>query len=245
MGQQLPSEQGFTPQHSQQWHNLRKGKLTSSQAYLFMGAKGIKNGTSERYINKKVMEIVTGESTPEIKAYQLTWGTDWENFVKQHLANKYQAEYFEAEFIQHPDLCYFGGSSDGELTISGIRTTPEIKCPVFEEAIANRKLLQSVEVCRAKWPEIYWQCVGNMILQGNKQALAVSFHHQLPEPYTCTELIIPYDEADANLLLANLALAYEWLKEECKPYGIDIEARYREFATVVTEPKADINSYAR
>ena len=226
-------------QHSQQWHNSRKGKLTSSQAYLFMGAKGWLNGTSERYLNKKLMELVTGESTPEIKAYQLMHGTSWEPFVKQMIANKYQAEYFEAEFIQHPELPYFGGSSDGLITIDGIRTTPEIKAPVWEEAMINRKLLVSVEVCKVKWPEIYYQCLGNMVLQGNSQALAASFHAGLPEPYALTELIIPFVEADSILMLKNLACAFEWLKSECEDYGIDILERYKEFATIppeATEP---------
>ncbi len=69
-----------------------------------------------------------------------------------------------------------------------------------------------------------------MILQGTQQALAVSFHGKLPEPYTCTELIIPFNQDDADILLKNLGVAWETLKSEADNYSINILAKYAEYS---------------
>jgi hypothetical protein len=205
----------------------------SSELAKFMGEKGAINEASKKFLRSKIMELLAGEAR-DIKAPSLDHGNLWEPFAKQQVANKYQSEYFEADYIQNSDLIYHGGSPDGLITINGVLTTPEIKCPVWDESLNNRQLLATVEMCKKGYPEIYWQCQSNMHLQKTDQALAVSFHAKLPLPFVITDLIIPRRTDEIGLMLENMETAYEWMVNEAEPMGIDIPALYAEYAKPVT-----------
>jgi hypothetical protein len=217
------------PQRTEQWKRLRYGKLTSGHAYVFMGAKGAINETSKKFLTKKLMELIVGD-VREIDAFSLAWGRDWEPFAKQAIANKYNSEYFEADYIQNPLLPYHGGSPDGIINIKGIDTTAEVKCPVFEEALTNRRLLKSVEDCKKGYPELYWQCQSNMYLQKTPQALAASFHPHVPVHLHLSDLIIPRNDKDIELMFACMKEAWQWMEAEAKELNIDILGRYAELS---------------
>lgn len=220
-----------TLQKSEGWHRKRLGKFTSSMVHVFMGEKGAISKTAITYMATKLMELVSGNAK-EIKAYSLTHGNDWELTAKWEVARKYNSEYIsEIDFIQHPALSYYGGSPDGLICIKGIDTTPEIKCPVYEEHLKNVLYMQSVETLRKEYPAIYWQIQSNCHLQKTCQGLAVTFSELLHgTDLMYKDLIVPYSEADVTLMLERLGIGWEWMQGAAKTLGIDIQAKYLEYS---------------
>lgn len=249
-------QQQIVNQRTEQWHRQRLGKFTSSKWHLFLvksKTPGEPSAGVKTYITELIWELICGHSN-EVDTYAMKYGTDWEPFAKNEVRKKYgkmkldadknmvvdasgqpvwENDYYDLEFIQHPTLPYYGGSPDGEISIDGIPTTVEAKCPTGKEHLVNIKLLKDVETCKKDWPEIYCQCQSNMQLQGTKQALPLTFQHEAG-PIMYKDLIIPIDQPLIDEIMPKMAEAWEWMKKEAKTFGIDdIEALYAEYAKPV------------
>ena len=72
-------------QRSQEWFDLRKGKITSSEIHKIMGdgkGKELLTETAKSYLLEKVSESLGGFSAPVIGA-ALDWGTDLEDTARE------------------------------------------------------------------------------------------------------------------------------------------------------------------
>lgn len=249
MEQQL-QQRNEVIQRIEQWHRIRLGKMTSSKWHLF----DVKNSADDSpsvgvktYIRKLLWQLITGHDEGEMNVYALKFGTEWEPFAAKEVEKRYNSEYFIDEFIQHPTLPYYGGSADGFITITGIDTTTELKCPTGDEHLQNIKLLKDIDTCKKEWPEIYAQCQSNMNLQGTKMALAVSFQHEAGD-IMYKDLMLPRNDEYIAEKMAKMANAWEYMQKEAKEYGIDILAKYAEYSQPVQSvlhPIEDNHQYAK
>jgi len=246
-------QQQIVNQRSEQWKKLRLGKFTSSKWHLFTVNSKVPGEPSagvKTYILELLWELISGHSN-EVDTYSMKYGTEWEPFAKNEVRKRYgkmvldadknivvdannqpiwDNNFYDLEFIQHPTLPYYGGSPDGEMNINGIPTTIETKCPTGKEHLVNIKLLKDIETCKKQWPEIYGQCQSNMQLQGTTQALPVSFQHEAGNDLCYKDLIIPIDQPYIDMVMDKMAEAWEWMKKEAEIFGVDILAKYAEYA---------------
>lgn len=218
-------------QGTEQWERLRLGKFTSSKWHLFTvksKTPGEPSAGVKSYITELLWELICGHSN-SVDTFEMKHGREWEPFAAKEIEKKYKSEYFADGCIQHPTLPYYCGSPDGYIVINGMPVTPEIKSPIGKEHLVNIRLLKDVETCKNGWPEIYGQCQSNMYLQKTKMALPVSFQHE-GGGIMYKDLMIPYDAPYIENIMDKMAEAWIWMQAEAKIYGIDILAKYEEYA---------------
>ena len=119
---------GFNPleieQRSWQWHNMRLGVITASQAVNVLAKRG--SATREGYLARLVGEICTGLPQDEVTAKAMQWGIENEPKARQMYEFLTMEPVSSVPFIySHSMRC--GCSPDGILTGKPIGL--EIKCP--------------------------------------------------------------------------------------------------------------------
>lgn len=114
----------LVPQRSAEWYELRKSRITASDAAQAIGQG--KFGTKAQLVQKKVLEGM-GTMVPFVSAPPMIWGTMFEDMAARCYAQYTQiARIDEFGLIPHPTLPFFGASPDG---ITSLGTMVEIKCP--------------------------------------------------------------------------------------------------------------------
>jgi len=103
-------------QRSPEWHDARKGKLTSSNFAEAVGVSGSR---------KRLWRELTGRQDRRVNEY-MTHGTDWEPYARRlyEAANNVTIE--QIGFVNHLSIPWLGGSPDGFIDTNGIL---ELKCP--------------------------------------------------------------------------------------------------------------------
>jgi len=84
-------------QRSEQWFEMRKGKITSSEIYKIMGKKDLTD-TAKTYLLEKVCEFYGGFTEPAVGA-ALTWGTELEPIAIEHYQKLTKLKVDKASFI--------------------------------------------------------------------------------------------------------------------------------------------------
>ena len=113
-------------QGSQEWHELRLGKITASRmADVLSNGKGkAPSKTAETYMMELLAEKLTGETKPFFENDAMRWGTETEPQARAMYELKSGYDVREAAFIEHNE--FIGVSPDGLVGDNGIL---EIKCP--------------------------------------------------------------------------------------------------------------------
>lgn len=113
-------------QGSQEWIDLRLGKVTASRVKDIMtnGRGGSISKTSETYMMDLIAERLTGETKPFFENDAIRWGNDNEPAARAMFEIKEGLEVREVAYIQHSE--YVGMSPDG---LVGDDALIEIKCP--------------------------------------------------------------------------------------------------------------------
>jgi hypothetical protein len=182
-------------QKSQDWHEIRRGRFTSSEFHKLLTkpqskAYGDANEgfgkTAVEYIGTKAMEIVTGEVLGDDKdsLFAIEWGNTFEPSARK---------FYELMHGDTVETCGFypfgknaGGSLDGKSRKVGV---VEIKCPssraVHSKYLRMIKTLDDLrDVNDAYWTQI--QC--NMFFTGIPSAAFISF-----DPRYCKQAWTPQD----------------------------------------------------
>lgn len=117
----MPKIYNDIEQGSPEWHALRLGKLTASQAQAIGNfGKGL-----ETLCYDKAAEILTGKSKEFIKTEAMEIGTSLENMARFRYEQETNCFVKEIGFAEHNQ--YVGCSPDG--IVDGSRKLVEIKCP--------------------------------------------------------------------------------------------------------------------
>ena len=94
-------------QRSQEWIEMRKGRITSSEIYKIMGKDNFSE-TAKTYLLEKVCELYGGVTEPATGA-ALTWGTDLEPVAIEHYEKltKSKVEKSSIERSSKSSICVF------------------------------------------------------------------------------------------------------------------------------------------
>jgi len=113
-------------QGSQEWHELRLGKITASRMadVLSKGRGTAPSKTAEAYMMELIAEKLTGETKPFFENDAMRWGTETEPQARAMYELKSGYDVKEVAFIERDD--FIGVSPDGLVTAVGMI---EIKCP--------------------------------------------------------------------------------------------------------------------
>jgi len=157
-------------QNSDDWYQLRAGKLTSSKLGTIMANYGKSFGEpAKKYAVNIAIEQITGEPIPS--AYSnahMERGHEQEPLARRlyeetTFCDVSNGGFFESEFV--------GCSPDGLVNDNGVI---EIKSVIGHVHFANIK--------RGKVdPAYYWQCVGNLKFTGREWLDFISYCSEFPE----------------------------------------------------------------
>jgi len=191
-------------QRSEEWFEIRKGKITSSEIYKIMGKKDLSD-TAKTYLLEKVCEYFGGFTEPAFGA-ALTWGTDLEPVAIEHYEKLTELKVEKASFI--PAGEHYGGSPDGLIDKEGII---EVKCPYKSSNHFKHGLIDSAEKFKDVAPSYYYQCVSNMICAGAQWCDFISFDPRVNEEYRMFIFRLQLDEEEAKAVLERVRLAVTYM----------------------------------
>lgn len=197
-------------QRSPEWYQGRLGRATASR-FSDVCAK-IRSGEAAQRRNYRaelIVEILTGEPTPNFTNAAMQWGTDNEPLARLEYSLATGNDVEETGFWQHDELMA-GASPDGFIGTDGLL---EIKCPntaTHIETLRTRKV-----------PKQYMdQIMGQMWITGRQWCDFVSFDPRLPENAQMfitrverDEVYITTLEEDITDFLAELEGELKFLRE--------------------------------
>jgi len=119
-------------QGSQDWLDLRLGKITASRVADIMsnGRGGKPSDKTKSYMSELISEILTGEQTYFKQSAAMEWGTACEPQARAMYELQNDVDVEEVAFIQLND--HVGVSPDGLVGEDGLL---EIKCPTSKKQI--------------------------------------------------------------------------------------------------------------
>jgi len=193
-------------QRSDEWFNLRRGKLTSSEISKIMGQEGKLSETAKTYILEKVTEILGGVKAPAVGA-ALDWGTELESEAILYYQQKHSQIVQKASFVPYSDN--YGGSPDGLVGVEGI---VEVKCPFNSSNHFKHGLINSPDEFKKAKPEYYWQCASNMLVTNTQWCDFISYDPRVIPEYRMFVFRLERSEVDDNIILERLELAVKYME---------------------------------
>lgn len=172
---------GFIPQNTVQWHEQRRGKITSSEVYRLMGepkSKADKDAGELSETGKKyILELIADEISEPNVGYEgeaTMWGRMYEPIARDNYSKKMGRRVELSGFIDKDE---YGGSPDGivdgHLNDWGVM---EIKCPFETHNHLSYCLLKDISELPAQY---YWQCVMNTFITRSDWCDFVTFDPRL------------------------------------------------------------------
>ena len=114
-------------QRTEEWHQLRVGKVTASRvADIIAKTKTGYSTSRENYLAQLVCERMTGKPAESYSNSAMQWGTDQEPFARAAYEAAKNVLVDELGFATHPTISMAGASPDGLVGEVGL---VEIKCP--------------------------------------------------------------------------------------------------------------------
>ena len=192
-------------QRSQEWFEMRKGRITSSEVFKLMG-KGDLTETAKTYLLEKVSELYGGVTEPATGA-ALTWGTELEPVAVEHYEKLTNVKVEKASFIPVGD--HYGGSPDGLLPPEGII---EVKCPFKSANHFKHGMINSAEKFKKIAPNYYYQCISNMICAKAKWCDFISYDPRVQEDYRMFIFRLELDSEEATAVQDRVAGAFKYMR---------------------------------
>ena len=197
-------------QRSEEWFNLRKGKITSSEIHKIMGdAKGkeLLTETAKSYLLEKISESLGGFSTPAIGA-ALDWGTDLEETAREIYQAQTGNVTTKCSFMAVND--FYGGSPDAIVEPDGVI---EIKCPYGSANHFKYGLISSASDLKKVATGYYYQCMSHMLVTGAKWCDFISFDPRVHADYMMFVFRLERDEEEIANMKNKLDIAIEYMAE--------------------------------
>lgn len=191
-------------QRSQEWFNLRKGKITSSEIHKIMGKSDLSD-TAKTYLLERVAELFGAVSvTPGNAATD--WGTKWEPTAVAYYSEQRNTPVETASFIPYNE--HYGGSPDGLVAPKGII---EVKCPHNSVNHFKHGLIQSDEDFKKRKPDYYYQCISNMICANADWCDFISFDPRVDEKYIMFVYRLHRNENEVKNVLERIDVAVKYM----------------------------------
>jgi len=164
-------------QRSEEWYEIRKGKITSSTFPDLMKSPKQRlewNQTQLAILRQAAAEIITGEGEDHFTSKAMQWGIDNEDYGRDQWAIENFETVRECGFFQYSEG--IGGSPDGIITRDGKDWGVfELKCPMSKNHL--KYLLDSDEL----FEEYGGQVLGEAFVTGLNNYVLVSFDPRFPD----------------------------------------------------------------
>lgn len=193
-------------QRSEEWFNIRKGKITSSEFHKIMGKNDLTD-TAKTYLLERVSEIFGAESVTQGNA-ATDWGTQWEPTAIEYYTEKTGNQVQAASFMPYNEV--YGGSPDGLVQPKGI---VEVKCPHNSANHFKHSLISSDEDFKKKKPDYYYQCMSNMICAKADWCDFISFDPRVDTEYTIFIYRLYRNDDEIKNMLERLEIAAKYMKQ--------------------------------
>lgn len=189
----------MSEQRSNEWHKQRLGRFTASEVHALMGVKGL-GDTGITLARKKAQEIVFGrDENWNVETWDMKRGIEQEKIAFEIFKHNKALDFIlvqEAKFFPYKD--YSGASPDG---LVGNDAVLEIKCPRPEKFF--ELIEKGFEAIDKKY---IYQMQLQMKCTNSKQCHFFNYLEWNDEQLT-HEIIVPYDESIANLIIERIKLA--------------------------------------
>lgn len=171
-------------QGSQEWLEMRRGKLTASRMSDAMAGK--ETAARKNYIAQLVAERLTGQIAPSFCNDAMDWGIEHEPIARAEYEILTGADVNLIDFVDHPELEWCGASPDGLILDDGLI---EIKCP---------NTATHIEYLLGQKPPAKYvpQMALQMLCTGRKWCDFVSFDPRLPAKHRL--FVVRYQPEDLD-----------------------------------------------
>jgi len=193
-------------QRSEEWFQMRRGRITSSEIYKIMGKGEELSETAKTYLLEKVCELYGGVTEPATGA-ALTWGTELEPVAIEYYEKLTKAKVEKASFIPIGD--HYGGSPDGLIPKEGII---EVKCPFKSANHFKHGMINTPEKFKKIAPNYYYQCISNMICAEAKWCDFISYDPRVQEDYQMFIFRLHLSAEEATAVMDRVEVAFNHMK---------------------------------
>lgn len=146
------------------------------------------------YIAEKNLERKMGRSLDiETHTQSMAWGTFLQQRVHELLGLQYQL--LADETRMHPTINYWAGTAD--LIVVG-KMIAEIKCyqPKHFAEYTDALLTKDPEIIKRDFPQEFWQCVGNAIINQVPMVQAITYMPYKSELFDIRHMANDFDGDD-------------------------------------------------
>ena len=194
-------------QRSEEWFNIRKGKITGSELHKIMGGKEESlSQTAKTYLLEKVTEVYGGFASPATGP-AVQWGVELESVAIEYYQGKTNNTVEKCSFI--PVDGNYGGSPDGKVgeKEGGI----EVKCPYNSANHFKHGLINSPESFKEIATNYYYQCISHIICLDAKWCDFISFDPRVNEDATMFIYRLERDEEEIDAIKAKVEVAVAYM----------------------------------
>lgn len=192
-------------QGTQEWKQLRAGKVTASRiADIIAKTKTGYSTSRSKYRDQLVIERF-GILQDGYTNAAMQWGTDTEPLARQRYESENFITVLQVDFVHHPSILMAGASPDGIVDDGGLI---EIKCP---DSTTHFDYLVNGEVPEKYKPQMAWQ----MACTGSNWCDFVSFDPRVPTGLEYFE--VRYNRDDEYIA---------YLEKEVVEFLNEVEDRY-------------------
>ncbi|MBB3808793.1 lambda exonuclease family protein [Pseudochelatococcus contaminans] len=173
-------------QGSQEWHQIRLGKVTASRvADVTARTKSGYSASRANYAAELIVQRLTGNPTESYTNAAMQWGTDMEPDARVAYEFYAGVDVAQIGFVDHPTIAASGASPDGLVGDDGL---VEIKCP---NTATHLETLTTQKVASKYVTQMQWQ----MAATGRQWCDFVSYDPRLPEHLRLFVKRVPRDDA--------------------------------------------------
>lgn len=195
-------------QRSEEWFNLRKGKITGSELHKIMGGKdGALTQTAKTYLLEKVAELYGGQSAPATGA-AVEWGVELEDQAIEVYHQRTLNIVEKCSFIQVDEN--YGGSPDGKV---GKKGAVEVKCPYNSVNHFKHGLIQTDEDFKDIAPNYYYQCISHMICLDCEWCDFISYDPRVNPEHCLFVYRLKRNQEEVDSIKAKVEVAVAYMKE--------------------------------
>ena len=157
------------------WAEQRRGKVTASLVHKLM--KGFNNETAKTYIKTLAGESIgiydeDNYQSPAMIAGSVNEFTAMQEYISY--PNTGQVIYGSKVFVSLGENA--GVSPDGVELIDFQKIYLEVKCPFTPNKYVELILCDTIEKLKKERPDVYWQCVMNMLVLDCQAAKVLVYH---------------------------------------------------------------------
>ncbi len=202
-------------QGSQEWLQLRAGKVTASRvADIVAKTKSGYSASRANYMAQLITERLTGEPVETFTNAAMAWGTEMEPEARRAYEFYKAVDVEQVPFVSHPTIGDSGASPDGLIGVDGL---VEIKAPLTATHIET---LTSRTVPAKYITQMMWQ----LACTGRAYCDFVSYDPRMPESmrFFCVRVerddqLIAELEAEVIKFLAEVRAKVDELKRLYDP----------------------------